>query len=171
MTRTRFERIAVGLVATLATAWVYAAVVQGQSANDRQGFIIRCPGRCVSVGASVRALGGQVTQTYQNIEAIAVVVPADRGIDLSNISGAETVWKDVQISQPVPITNAVVGMEADGAQVIDSSDLARFVGAQPADYSFNNASINAASVQAAGNLGAGIITAVFHRSSRLLPAR
>lgn len=160
MTRTRFERIAVGLVASLATAWVYAAVVQGQSGNDRQGFIIRCTGQCASVAASVRALGGQVTQTYQNIEAIAVVVPAGRGVDLLNISGAENVWKDFQISQPVPIANAAVGVAADSALVIDPNDLARFIGAQPADYSFNNTSINAANVHAAGNLGSGIITAV-----------
>ena len=160
MTRTRFERIAVGLVITFATAWVYAAVVQGQSGSDQQGFIIRCPGQCASVGASVRALGGQVTQAYQNIEAIAVIVPAGRGIDLTNISGAETVWKDFQISQPVPITGASVELAADGALAIDPSDPARFIGTQPADYSFNNTSINAASVHAGGNLGAGIITAV-----------
>jgi len=52
-------------------------------------------------------MGGEVTQTYENVDAIAVDLPASRLGDVPNIPGAQAVWKDVLIRQPSPNANSV----------------------------------------------------------------
>src|SRR5262245_22322007 len=165
----RLARTTIVLIATLAIAVSYRAVVQGQPGNDKLGFIVNCPGMCQAVAASVRDMGGMVTQQYENVEAIAVEVPASRAADMPSIPGAEAVWKDVLIRQPTPLAASSAELEAADAQVIGESDLAGFIGARPADYNFNNADINAAGVQAGGNVGAGITVAVIDSGTTNAP--
>src|SRR5262245_26654095 len=138
----RLARTTIVLIATLAIALSYRAVVQGQPGNDRLGFIVNCPGMCQAVATSVRDMGGMVTQEYENVEAIAVEVPASRAADMPAIPGAEAVWKDVLIRQPTPLAASSAALDAADAQVIGENDLAGFIGARPADYNFNNADLN-----------------------------
>jgi len=152
--------MAIGLAAASAVAISSFVILQAQRADENQGFIISCRGGCASVAAAVRAIGGDVTQSYENVDAIAVTVPAGLGVALHNVPGVDSVWKDVSIRQPVPVADAVADVLPDDVLALDRDELADFIAARPADYSFNNAQINAAGVQAAGNLGAGIIVAV-----------
>jgi len=159
----------VAFATTLAIALSLRVVIQGERGDERQRFIVHCPGACLAVAAYVRDLGGDVTQEYENIEAIAVEVPAARLADVPTIPGARAVWKDAVIAAPAPVAAATADVAADDAQVIGENDLAQFIGARPADYSFNNSLINAASVQAGGNVGQGIITAVIDTGTANAP--
>jgi hypothetical protein len=160
MARTGLARITVAFTVTLAIALSQRVAVHGQRGDEKQRFIVNCPGACLAVAASVRDLGGDVTQTYENIEAIAVEVPAARFADVPTIPGAQAVWKDTFVRTPVPVPTAVADLLASDAQVIGENDLAQFIGSQPADYNFNNSLINAAATQAGGNTGQNIIVAV-----------
>jgi hypothetical protein len=160
MARTRVGRIVIVFTATLAMTLSYRVVLQGQRGNDRQRLIVNCPGACSAVAASVRDLGGEVTQQYENVEAIAVEVPAARAADIATILGAAAVWKDVLVRVPAPLAASSTQLQTMDAQVIGEHDLVGFIGARPADYNFNNRHINVASVHAGGNVGAGVIVAV-----------
>src|SRR4029077_7741915 len=94
-------RITVAFTAALALVLASRATVQGQRGNEKHRFIVNCPGTCPAVAASVRDLGGEVTQVYENIEAIAVEVPAARLADVPTIPGAQAVWKDTLVEVPV----------------------------------------------------------------------
>ena len=160
MTRTRFERIAVGLVATFATAWVYAAVVQGQSGMTGRGSSSVAPAsvhpsRLPSAPSADRSLRPTRISKRSPSSCPRAAASTSRTSQARRPSG-----RIFRSHSPCQLPGASVEVAADGALVIDPDDLARFIGARPADYSFNNTSINAASVHAAGNLGAGIITAV-----------
>src|SRR6185295_7095633 len=100
-------RPGLGFTATLAIALSCHAVLYGQRGTERQHFIVNCPDTCLAVAATVREMGGEVTQTYENVDAIAVDLPASRLGDVPNIPGAQAVWKDVLIRQPSPNANSV----------------------------------------------------------------
>jgi hypothetical protein len=166
-----------GLALAIAAALTFSGRADDQE-HQRQSVIIHCPGACPAVAASVRDLGGEVTQEYENVEAIAAEIPAARLVDVPAIVGARAVWKDVIIASPVPVGAvagspergaAVANLDADDGQAIDEGDLPQFVGALPDDYNFNNSLINAAGVQAAGNLGQNIITAVIDTGTAKAP--
>ena len=70
---------------------------------------------------------------------------------------------------PAPVAASSATLETAEAQEIVEADLAGFIGARPADYSFNNAQINAAGVQAAGNVGAGVVVAVIDSGTTNAP--
>jgi hypothetical protein len=179
MSRKKIARVTVGVSTALAIALGFHVVIQGESGDQTKHFIVHCPGACLAVAASIRDLGGDVTHEYENVEAIAVEVPAARLADVPTIAGARAVWKDVLIAAPAPVGAAagspargaaVANLAADDAQAIDAGALPDLIGTLPADYSFNNSLINASSVQAAGNLGQGVITAVIDSGTANAPA-
>jgi hypothetical protein len=153
-------RVGLGFTAALAIVLGGHAVLYGQRAIELQHFIVNCPAACPAVAATVRDMGGQVTQTYENVDAIAVDLPASRLGDVPNIPGAQAVWKDTLIRTPTPDANSVIDIAADDAQVIAEDRLAGYIGTLPADYSFNNVSINADGAQRDGNLGQNVVVAV-----------
>src|SRR5262245_39415014 len=169
MARTRVARITIVFTATLAIALSDRAVVHGQRGNDKQRFIVNCPGACLAVAQSVRDMGGEVTQQYENVEAIAVEVPAARGADVTLIPGTDGVWKDVLVRPPSPNPNSAVDIAVDDAQVIGQENLTQFLGTLPADYSFNNALIKADGVQRDGNLGQNVVVAVIDTGTTNAP--
>src|SRR5262245_51909761 len=163
-------RVGLGFTAALAIALGCHAVLYGQRGTDLQHFIVNCPATCLAVAASVRDMGGEVTQTYENVDAIAVALPASRLGDVPNIPGAQAVWKDVLIRQPAPNANSVFDIPADDAQVIPQDHLAQFIGPLPADFSFNNVSIHADAAQRDGNLGQNVVVAVIDSGTANSPA-
>lgn len=165
----RLARLVLVLAVALTVGFSDRAVLRGQSGSVRQRFIVNCPGACAAVAASVRDMGGDVTHQFENVEAIAVEVPAARGGEMPTVPGVQAVWKDVPVRAPAPVAASSATLETEDAQAIGETDLAGFIGARPADYSFNNSQINAAGVQAAGNLGAGVVVAVIDSGTTNAP--
>jgi Subtilase family len=157
--RKGFSRSSVGLLSLVvllsAPAW----------AEDRERVIIRGAKPYGALIAQVRGLGGEVTQQYENVDAIAALVPKDKLTEL-NALAAGKVSRETQFSVPRPVTT--VGgstqkgagnqtVEAQSVLTLEGQALAETLASAPNDYDFNNSLIKATSLQAAGNLGQGII--------------
>src|SRR5262245_13254913 len=151
------------LVRSVAILGILTAVVVWtpgpRAAGEPEHLIVKCQRPCSGVVAAVSALGGEVTYSYENINAVAVAVPAERVSALSINVGADAIRKDVTIERPAPVQP--VEVESTGAaQTIGESDLASYVGALPANYNYNNALTGAAPLHANGLLGQNVVVAV-----------
>jgi subtilisin family serine protease len=136
---------------------VVAGVVSGSAmaGEQRQQVVIRCAGSCDRLAASVQSLGGEVTYQFQNVDALTARIPQSALPKLAAIAGEDAIKKDTVVS--LPPHNAAAVEEAAG---VATTDLAGAVSAVPADFSFNNALINVASLHAQGLQGQGTIVAV-----------
>src|SRR5436190_7445068 len=67
---------------------------------EQQPFIVKCPRPCAAVLGVVAALGGDVRQVYENVDAVAVTVPSGRVTDLTVAAGPGTVRKDTTVKRP-----------------------------------------------------------------------
>ena len=128
------------VAAIIAVAALSRPLVVGAEKPER--LIIKCAKPCAGAIGAVAALGGETTFVYDNVDAIAATVPASRVRELTAAVGADAVRKDVTVS--LPPREAV---EADGpisASEVSGDAIAGFVGAQPANYNYNNSLTNAA---------------------------
>jgi hypothetical protein len=152
---TRLSRTA---VSALALILVLASTPYIRGADKQAGLIVTCARPCAAVVALVTDAGGSVTQRYDNVDAVAVSVPASRVADLAAAFGAGTVRKDVIVAQPRP-----EAQQADAAmnvQTVDPSVIADQTAALPANYNYNNALTGAATLHATGKIGTGVVVAV-----------
>lgn len=124
-------------------------------AEKLEQLIIKCARPCAAAVATVAAMGGETTQTYDNVDAVAVSVPSSRVSDLRLTLGADTVRKDVIV--PLPPSSPIEADAFLNAQEIEGDALAQFVGAQPANYNYNNGLTGAATLHAAGVQGQNVI--------------
>lgn len=132
-------------------------------AADDEKVIVSTSGPRESLKQTIRSLGGRITQEYTNINAVAATVPASTKAALDSIAEFK-VSKDSPMFLTTPRDlrgegSRIVSVERDGDLAVDENTLIRNASA-PSDYSFNNALINAASVQASGNLGQNVVVAV-----------
>jgi subtilisin family serine protease len=150
----------------LAGAWGGAALAAD---GTMRGLIIRVPKPYDSMVDAVHRLGGEVSHRYENVDAIAASVPEARLTELMALVGPYKVTKDPMIAQPHSVERpggrlrgpaGGAATEADVAQPMDEATLRQTLGSLPADYSFNNASIGASQLHAAGILGQDIIVAI-----------
>jgi subtilisin family serine protease len=121
------------------------------------------------VAASLERLGGRVKQRYENVEALAADIPAERLTEVLAAVGSARVVKDTLISPPRPIAGAggvkTRGLQAPpvrAAQVrsVSAEAFPRITSALPADYNFNNGLIGATALHAQGLFGDGVVVAV-----------
>src|SRR6185369_9586879 len=97
-----------------------------------QSFVLQCASRCDAVAAAISQIpGARVDQVYQNVNGLAVTLPA------SAIAAIQ--------ARPAPAST----------QVVTTAQLPVFIGARPADYSFNNDLVGATAIQNQGYLGTG----------------
>ena len=140
--------------------FVSCAFVRSPELHGAEGFealIVKCTRPCAAATAVVVSSGGEVTQRYDNVDAIAVRVPKGAMAELVTLAGAEAVRKDVTVSRPAPDAFEIADQLA-GAESI--AERAAGGDAQPANYNYNLAFTNVASVHAAGKVGAGVVVAV-----------
>jgi subtilisin family serine protease len=138
---------------------ISAAGPRLHGAGDEELLIVTCARPCNDVRTTVRALGGEVTQLYDNLDAIAVSMPAGRVRELAAAFGADALRKDVVVSLP-PRADVV---ELDGVDALESPAEAHaraFLETAPANYSYNNALTGAAALHAAGERGRDVVVAV-----------
>jgi subtilisin family serine protease len=142
------------LVAISASVQIFAADGSGH-------FIVECVTDCSAVAAQVSQLGGQVTERFNNVAAIAVSVPAGKAAAVRGIAGVASVAKDATLSAPRPArTTAIPRAESGEVRVLPSQELSAFVAKRPANYNFNNLLTGADALHAEGILGEGVVVAV-----------
>jgi subtilisin family serine protease len=112
----------------------------------------------------VQALGGKIRHDFQNVNAVSATVPQTALAALATTPGLK-VRKTGLFSLPVPadpkgVDPGVISLPADDKVLLDSSGVAQTAKSLPADYSFNNAYINASALHGAGHLGQGVIVAL-----------
>jgi hypothetical protein len=145
---------------TLILAVASTSPIVGAGTDDKQeGLIVRCARPCAAVVAAVAAAGGSVSQRYDNVDAVAVWVPASRVADLSAAFGVDAIRKDVVIQLPPPMQATAVDLPADVQGVLPAAVAAQ-TASLPANYNYNNSLTGAASLHAAGKVGSGVIVAV-----------
>ncbi|HET7401994.1 MAG TPA: S8 family serine peptidase [Usitatibacter sp.] len=151
---------------TLAGVAVFAATAAWAEKRD---VIIQCASTCDAAAAAVAQLGGSVSIKYRNIPAIAASLPAEAVVDLAAAAGVKAIAKDVIMAPPTPPLPSAAGGKAAAVatleapldtRVLGTVEIAQAARSQPADYAFNNTLINATPLQAAGNLGQGVIVGV-----------
>jgi len=150
-------------VAACTTVWGPSLI----GAEDSEQLIIKCARPCAAVVAAVAGLGGEVTEKYENIDAIAVKVPRSRAGDLSVTVGADEVRKDVTVALP-PRLDVVNVDEPMATSILEGNAIGEFERDLPANYNYNNGLTGAASLHAADNLGQGVVVAVIDTGTALL---
>ena len=159
------------LILSLSPGWLNAD-------DDRKAVIVRCSKPYDRVVAAVRNLGGEVTSQYENVDAIAANVPADRLAELMAVPGVQAVVKDVIVNIPRPIETVggklekglvaePVGTEA--VNVLSEVDLSGLTHSLPENYNFNNNLTGAASLHAQGKLGQEVIVGVIDTGTANAP--
>jgi hypothetical protein len=131
--------------------------------QNSERVIVSSSGSRDALKSTIQNLGGQITQEYQNVNAVAAVIPASAKTALDAVSEFK-VTKDAvtalepPASDPRNKNHRQLELQADDVFSVEPDALKDLQ--TPNDYPFNNELINAASVQAGGNLGDGIIVAV-----------
>jgi hypothetical protein len=136
-------------------------VLASALAADHQAIIITSTGPRGAMRQAVEALGGTVSQEFQNVNAVAARVPVGTLKALGAMPDFK-VSKDEQVAAPVPhdpsgLTKGVVEAGLPD-RVLPASSLVGLV--RPSDYAFNNTLIRANVLQAAGNRGSGVVVAI-----------
>jgi subtilisin family serine protease len=144
------------VAAVIAAAALSRPLVIG--AEKPEQLIIKCEKPCAGAIGAVAAVGGETTFVYENVGAIAVTVPSSRVHDLTMAVGADAVRKDVTVS--LPPREAVEADSPISSGEVSGDAIAGFVGAQPANYNYNNSLTNAAPLHAAGMVGADVVVGV-----------
>ncbi|MCG8432674.1 MAG: S8 family serine peptidase, partial [Gammaproteobacteria bacterium] len=143
-------------------------------AAETESFIVSsaAPG-ADSITDAIHALGGTITQRYENIGAIAVSLPADKRMALKAIPGVEAVYKDSFVAAPRPIEMATVDA-SEIQSVISGEALAEALADLPDDYLFNANLTGASVLHGNGITGAGVVTVVIDsgttNNAALVPA-
>ncbi len=138
------------------------ALITGRSLHGAEGdeaLIVECTRPCAGVIAAVVGSGGEVTQQYDNVDAVAVRVPSRAVAGLVALAGADSVRKDAIVSQPVPETFDVTDQLGAAAPLTDTQ-LAALDEAQPTNYSYNLTLTNVAGLHASGHAGQNVVVAV-----------
>lgn len=133
-------------------------------AAKTEQVVIMSNGSRQELRAKVLAAGGTVRHEFQNATAISATIPTSSMLSLLSTPGLK-IKKVVNVYQPKPrdpkgISSGITKFKANSRIKFDAASLSKTIKSLPSDYSFNNDLINATSVQAAGNLGQGVVVAV-----------
>jgi hypothetical protein len=134
------------------------------AAAQSENLIIHSTGTRQDLKQRVQAVGGVIHHEFRNITAVSATVPSANVALLSAIAQFK-IARETQVAYPLPkdprgIDSGVVELEAQTYLAADPATIVRNAQKLPSDYLFNNSLINAASVQASGNLGDGVVVAI-----------
>jgi subtilase family protein len=149
-------------VGTILLLLVLALPGPAPAADDQERVIVRVAKPYDDLINAVRGLGGNVSQKYDNVDAIAVSVPKGRLAELTALVGANAITKDTMVAPPQPVNVATVSSGDDSVDpsIKSGDELRAVVSASPLDYNFNNSLIGATAVHAAGHVGTGVVVAI-----------
>jgi hypothetical protein len=161
MTSRMLRILAIASLIALPVVWQSAII----GAEEPEQLIVKCARPCAAVVGTVAALGGETTQTYDNVDAVAVSVPRSRVGDLTILLGVDAVRKDVVVMLPPSRP-----VEADAfleARELEGDALTEFVNAQPDNYNYNNGLTGATTLHAAGLQGQNVIVGLIDSGTAL----
>lgn len=168
--RLRQQGTLVGARILLGVVLILSLSPEGLRADDdRKAVIVRCAKPYDRVVAAVRDLGGEVTSQFENVDAIAASVPADRLADLMAVPGVQAVVKDAIIDVPRPIESVGGKLEkglvaeplaTEAVNILAEAELTQFLSSLPENYNFNNNLTGVSTLHAQGKLGQGVIVGV-----------
>jgi subtilisin family serine protease len=131
-------------------------------AAGQEQILLKSTGSREQMRKAVEALGGRVTQEFQNVNAIAATVPSGGMAALAAFPEFK-VAKDLDVAPPSPRDPAgeSTGVVELGAGALVLGEAATGLGTTvPNDYLFNNTLIRADAVQASGNVGDGVVVVI-----------
>jgi hypothetical protein len=131
-------------------------------AAGQEQILLKSTGSREQMRKAVEALGGRVTQEFQNVNAIAATVPSGGMAALAAFPEFK-VAKDLDVAPPSPRDPAgeSTGVVELGAGALVLGEAATGPGTTvPNDYLFNNTLIRADAVQASGNVGDGVVVVI-----------
>ena len=133
------------------------------SAAQRQAVIVHSTGSRETLKQQVLAMGGTIRYEFKNLNAISAVIPSKSVHALAAVPGVK-VNKSLPVRGPSNghsgiVSKAPARVTVSGKFQLDREGVLKSITSRPADYLFNNALINATSIQVGGNLGDGIIVA------------
>jgi hypothetical protein len=143
--------------------FILATAAFAYAAENSEAVIVSSSGSKDALKNTIQRLGGRITQDFQNVNAVSAVIPANAKAALQAVSEFKVV-KDTVSSVELPAVDPRskgyrhVEVQADDVFSLEPDAIKGLVTTN--DYPFNNELINAASVQAGGNLGDGVIVAV-----------
>lgn len=136
--------------------FILALATFSVQANESKRFIVQFSQITPEVLAQVKSLGGTVTHTYKNINAIAVELADANPASLKSIAGLTSIAKDRSLSIPAPIRSATASLP-DALGVVPASAMPV---ALPDDYLFTHGLTGALNLQVSGIDGSGVVVAV-----------
>ena len=148
-------------------AIVLAAITTSLSAETRRSVLIRTAQPYDAVVAMIEDAGGTVSHRFKYVSGIAAEIPASVLARVQTAVGPDNLVRDDVI--PAPSVIDLKGEPADGdVQAANAImlDVTVQAGVSPANYTFNAAFSNVASLHAAGYVGAGAVIAVIDSGYR-----
>ena len=122
-------------------------------AAQRQAVIIHSTGSREELKQKVQAMGGTIRYEFKNLNAVSAIIPSKSAHMLAAVPGMK-VNKSLPVRGPASGHSGIVSRAPAKVTVaakfkLDREAVAKSIASRPADYLFNNALINAVSVQAA----------------------
>jgi hypothetical protein len=155
-----------GSVACLALALGLGSVqgaATAEAAGSHERIIVRVAKPYGWFVSAVADMGGQVTNQYDNVDAVAAAVPRDRLAELLAMQGIK-VYRDNLVYLPEhgagEAQGRLAGSATGGSEEVAAADPAVLPGPAPADYLFNNALVGADALHAQGNFGEDVVVAI-----------
>jgi hypothetical protein len=141
-----------------------ALLILPANAAQRQAVIINSTGSREALKQKVQAMGGTIRYEFKNLNAVSALIPSKSAHALAAVPGLK-VSKALPVRGPATghsgiVSKAPARVTVAGKFKLDREGVLKSIASRPADYLFNNALINATSVQVGGNLGDGVIVAV-----------
>ena len=135
-----------------------------QSQNRKKGVIVRASKPYDGIKTAIRALGGDITYEYENIDAIAASVPEKKLAAVAALAGAGVVYKDVVVKAPERSTRrkgvTLVKLNHRGARTLSGDQIGQLRTTSSNISSFNNPYTGAASLHQDGHRGQDVVVAV-----------
>ena len=153
-------RLSVVLVLLACALTVYAQTTK---------VLIHSTGSKEGLKQKVQAVGGQIHREFQNVNAVSATVPTG-ALGILSSAPELKVRKTTQFYLPRPsdpkgVDEGVMSLQADNRILLNAGSLSSAVRSLPADYSFNNAYINANVLHNLGHFGQGVIVALIDTGS------
>lgn len=161
-------------------AMAFAGLVGAQEtpfARLKNSLIVHAAKPYDTVIAGIEELGGTVTIQYQNADAVAAQVPADKYKELLALPGVNRVEKDHVVTLPPAPDESLqpTVLNMDGMELLDAAGVKELIGAPPTYYSYLSDVTGAQDTWTDTGAGADSIVALIdtgtYPDSVCLPAR
>ena len=133
----------------------------GLNTSDKfEKLIIQCNIKCDNTASDIKQLGGEITLTYKNVNAVAVNVPANTLNQIKNLKSIKSFVKDFIVKTPKPRQQVDIIQQGTEVKQLDNASLRNMTAKQPSDYFFNNLLTGAFKLHNQNITGKDVVVAV-----------